>query len=106
MIQFIKDSVREIQHVVWPTRKETQKYFLLVLVILIIFGSYLFIFSNIFSTIVFGIKDMVTWSSSVNTEAIDTWFLDDLSITTSSGETIEVSDDLVSDEAEVLESAE
>jgi len=49
---------------------------------------------------------MVTWSSSVNTEAIDTWFLDDLSITTSSGETIEVSDDLVSDEAEVLESAE
>jgi len=38
----------------------SQKFFLLVLAILIAFGTYLFIFSNIFSTIVFGIKDMVT----------------------------------------------
>lgn len=103
MIQFIKDSVREIKHVVWPTRKETQKFFMLVIAILIVFGTYLFIASNIFSTIVFGIKDMISPSSSVNTEAVDTWFLDDISITTNSGETIEVTEDIVSDEAVTIE---
>lgn len=90
MLQFIKDSIREIKHVVWPTRKETQKYFLLVLAILIAFGTYLFLFSNLFSTIVFGIKDMVTGSATVNTEVVDTSFLDELEVTTGSGETINV----------------
>jgi preprotein translocase SecE subunit len=37
MIQFIKDSVRELSHVVWPTREETRNFFLVVLVILIAF---------------------------------------------------------------------
>lgn len=91
MIRFFKDSVREIKHVVWPTRKETQKYFLLVLAILVAFGTYLFIFSNIFSTVVFGLKDMISGSSSVNTESVDTSFLDDVSVTTASGETITAS---------------
>jgi len=37
MTNFIKDSVRELKHVVWPTRAETKAYFVTVLVVLILF---------------------------------------------------------------------
>lgn len=57
MINFVKDSLREIKHVVWPTKAETRKYFLVVLSVLVIFGIYLFIFSNIFSYVMFFLKD-------------------------------------------------
>jgi len=92
MIQFIKDSVRELKHVVWPTKKETGNFFILVLTILTLFWIYLFIFSNVFSTIVFGLKDLVRGESISNTEAVDTSFLDDISIT-SSGETLDVAEE-------------
>ena len=49
MIQFFKDSIRELKHVVWPTREETRNFFLVVMVILISFGLYLFIASTVFS---------------------------------------------------------
>ncbi|MCH8518379.1 preprotein translocase subunit SecE [Candidatus Gracilibacteria bacterium] len=58
MIRFIKDSIRELKHVVWPTRKETQKFFGLVLALIIVFGIYLFIFSHIFSESLFSLKNM------------------------------------------------
>nr|MDD3720570.1 preprotein translocase subunit SecE [Candidatus Gracilibacteria bacterium] len=48
MIKFIKDSLRELKHVVWPTRDDTMKYFFIVLGFIVFFGLYLFIFSNIF----------------------------------------------------------
>ena len=59
MIKFVKESLREFKHVVWPTREETRNYFIVVLAILIFFGLYLFVASNIFSEILFGIKDLV-----------------------------------------------
>jgi len=49
MIKYIKDSIRELKHVVWPTRKETNNYFLPVVLVLIAFGLYLFIASTIFT---------------------------------------------------------
>ncbi len=58
MLQFFKDSLRELQHVVWPTRKETQNYFVLVLMVLVFFGLYLFLFSNMFSQLIFGLKSL------------------------------------------------
>lgn len=66
MLQFFKDSIRELKHVVWPTRKETQKYFLLVLAMLVFFGFYLFVFSNIFSELIFGLKGAFTPEASVS----------------------------------------
>ncbi len=59
MIQFFKDSFRELSHVVWPTRKETRVYFSIVMVILIIFGIYLFIASTIFSEILLYLKWLI-----------------------------------------------
>ncbi len=65
MLQFIKDAVRELRHVVWPTKKETQKFFWLTLLLLIVFGIYLFVFSQIFSETLFALKEIFwTWQST------------------------------------------
>ena len=59
MIQFIKDSVREIKHVVWPTKAETKKYFFIVISVLILFGLYLFIANAAFTSTVLFLKDLI-----------------------------------------------
>jgi preprotein translocase SecE subunit len=59
MFDFFKSSVRELRHVVWPTRIETKKFFIIVLVVLILFGLYLFIASSIFSKTLFGLRALV-----------------------------------------------
>lgn len=80
MIQFLKDSLREMKHVVWPTRKETTQHFYLVVLLLALFGAYLFVFSNIFSNIMFALKDMfgskgtTNVSSSLSDEEIEALF--------------------------------
>ena len=59
MIQFFKDSFRELSHVVWPTREETRMYFLIVLIVLIVFWIYLFIASTIFSETLLYLKWLI-----------------------------------------------
>ncbi len=59
MIQFIKDSSRELKHVVWPTRAETKNYFVIVLVILILFWLYLFLANTVFSEWLLFLKNLV-----------------------------------------------
>ncbi len=59
MIQFLKDSFRELSHVVWPTREETRAFFLVVLIILITFWLYLFIASTFFSEWMLYLKSVV-----------------------------------------------
>lgn len=97
MIKFVKGAIREFRHVVWPTRKETQKFFGLVLAMLVAFGVYLFIASNIFSEIIFGLKDIlgtgteITGQSWLTDEEIDALFSNEVQIeaTTGSGEQIQ-----------------
>ena len=60
MIQFFKDSFRELNHVVWPTREETRNFFIIVLVILIVFGIYLFAASTIFSEAMLYLKWLIS----------------------------------------------
>ena len=59
MIQFFKDSIREMKHVVWPTREETKKFFTIVITVLVLFGVYLFVASSIFSEILYKLKELV-----------------------------------------------
>lgn len=49
MIQFFKASIRELKHVVWPTREETKSFFIIVLIVLILLWIYLFLANSIFS---------------------------------------------------------
>lgn len=59
MIQFFKDSFRELKHVVWPTREETVKYFVVVLTILVIFWLYLLAAEISFTQILKFIKESI-----------------------------------------------
>lgn len=59
MITFLKDSIREIKHVVWPTKAETKKYFLIVISVLVTFGLYLFAASTAFSSAILYLKDLL-----------------------------------------------
>lgn len=57
-MSFIKDSFRELRHVVWPTKKETINYFFIVVTTLILFGLYLLIAGNVFSEVLFFLKGL------------------------------------------------
>lgn len=59
MITFIKDSVRELKHVVWPTRKETTHFFIVVVIILVLFGLYLALADTIFREPLFKLRDLI-----------------------------------------------
>ena len=60
MIQFFKDSTRELKHVVWPTREETKNYFVVVMIILILFWLYLFIANTAFSEAMLYLRQIVS----------------------------------------------
>lgn len=94
-MKFIKDSIRELRHVVWPTAEETRKYFIVVVLALILFWIYLFIFSTIFSETLLAIKNFVnptvtsqeTVSISTGNVEISTGLVEEVSTgsTTSTG---------------------
>ena len=65
MIKYIKDSFRELKHVVWPTREETKNYFITVVSILVLFGVYLFIASTVFTEWLFALKNLVNPKSTI-----------------------------------------
>ena len=58
IMDFIKDSFRELKHVVWPTKEETIKYFIIVLITLILFGLYLTIANYVFTEWLFGLQSI------------------------------------------------
>ena len=102
-MKFFKDSIREIKHVVWPTRKETRTYFIIVLTVLILFGIYLFIFSTIFSEGLLYLKKLVSGESNYSIN-IDPEQLG-LEILTWEVETIETwVNEVVEEETEVVSS--
>jgi len=70
MIKYIKDSIRELKHVVWPTREETNNYFITVVLVLLAFGIYLFIASTVFTKSLFGLKGIVDNKSTIETNTV------------------------------------
>lgn len=60
MIKFFKDSARELKHVVWPTKAETTKYFIVVVITLILFWVYLMIADIAFKWIIEFLKNAIT----------------------------------------------
>jgi preprotein translocase SecE subunit len=60
MFKFFKNSFREIKHVVWPTRKETSNYLTIVLTVLILFWTYLFLASTLFSEVLLYLKNLMS----------------------------------------------
>ncbi|MCD5380463.1 preprotein translocase subunit SecE [Candidatus Gracilibacteria bacterium] len=100
MINFFKDSLRELKHVVWPTREETRNYFFIVVITLILFGLYLFAVSTVFTEALFALKDAVGGTSTTETTIDPSAFIDTLETPTVEVSGVEVSTDN-SDIAEV-----
>ncbi len=71
MINFFKDSLRELKHVVWPTRDETRNYFFIVVITLILFWLYLFAVSTIFTEGLFALKKVVGGGNNSAETTID-----------------------------------
>lgn len=59
MFKFIKESLKELEHVVWPTNKETTAYFKIVVSVIVIFGLFLFAVGTFMSFGLYAIKDIV-----------------------------------------------
>lgn len=59
MINFLKESIKEFEHVVWPTQSETKKYFLIVTWIIVSLTVFLFIVSSLLSAGLFFAKDTI-----------------------------------------------
>lgn len=88
MINFFSQSIRELAHVVWPSRVETRRYFLLVIAILIAFGVYLYIVSFIFSKTNLALRSVVKSEfSSLQKPPVGPEYINDVSFFTGALET-------------------
>lgn len=59
MLRFLRESVKEFDHVVWPTRRETVRYFTIVLGTITVFTVFLFIVGSFFSTSLFSLHEII-----------------------------------------------
>ncbi len=57
-MKFFKDSVRELKHVVWPTKKETINYFVIIVTIFIIFWAYILVSDEVIKQWITAIKQI------------------------------------------------
>lgn len=59
MANFIKDSMAELEHVVWPTHIETKKFFQAVVGIIAAMALFTYLLTVIFSNGLFGLRAMI-----------------------------------------------
>jgi len=97
MLNFFKDSIRDLKHVVWPTKAETQKYFIVVVGMLVFFWLYLFMANTIFSEILFTTKNILSgwninstsWAAfDPNSITVGTWSTEESSSWTANSWTV------------------
>ena len=64
-VSFIKESMKEFDHIVWPTSEETEKYFVTVVSMITVLTVFLFIVGTLFSVGLFTAKKQLVPVSSV-----------------------------------------
>ncbi len=64
MLRFFRESIKEFDHVVWPTRRETVRYFTVVVSTIVVFSIFLFVVGTAFSTSLFSLREMVSPTAS------------------------------------------
>lgn len=67
MLRFLRESVKEFDHVVWPTRRETVRYFSITVSTIVVFAVFLFVVGTSFSTSLFAVRDVVSPVNSTST---------------------------------------
>ena len=71
MIQDIKNAFAELEHVVWPTKRETQSYFKIVVTFIVVTTFVLFVVGYVFGELIFGAKSILIGGSGTNTELLN-----------------------------------
>lgn len=59
MFKFLKESMKEFDHVVWPTNKEAKKYFTIVVSFIVTFTILIYVVWTFFSFVLFYAKDTI-----------------------------------------------
>jgi len=67
MLKFLRESIKEFDHVVWPTRAETKKYLSIVLSIIVALTVILFVLGSVFTTSLFALRDAIVPPQAAST---------------------------------------
>lgn len=68
MFKFFKESIKEFEHVVWPTKNETRKYFSIVVWLIVCLTLFIFVISSVFSAWLFYAKNAIHPSSAISSQ--------------------------------------
>lgn len=68
-MSFIKESMKEFDHIVWPTPAETKKYFVTVVSMITLLTVFLFVIGTAFSVGLFAVKKQIVPAPSATPAA-------------------------------------
>lgn len=68
-MSFIKDSMKEFDHIVWPTASETKKYFVTVVSMIVVLTILLFLVGTALSSALFSLKSQLGSTAPTTTTA-------------------------------------
>ncbi len=90
MANFIKESLAELEHVVWPTHIETKKFFQAVVGIIAAMTVFTYILTLIFSNGLFSLRGWIHAPKAADLSGSPVIQAQPLEVTTESGEKIQV----------------
>lgn len=70
-MSFIKESMKEFDHIVWPTSEETKKYFVTVVAMITVLTVFLFLVGTTFSMGLFAAKKQLVPANSGTSTATE-----------------------------------
>ncbi len=89
MANFIKESMAELEHVVWPTHIETKKFFQAVVGIIVAMSVFTYVLTVLFSNSIFGIRNLIHTPAAADLSGSPV-INQPMTITTADGQQLEV----------------
>jgi preprotein translocase SecE subunit len=90
MANFFKESIAELEHVVWPTHIETKNFFKVVVAIIVGMTIFTYLLTLLFSNSLFGLRTWMHTSPTADLSGSPTVSGEIQTITTEWGQTIQV----------------
>lgn len=90
MANFVKESLTELEHVVWPTHIETKKFFQAVVGIIAAMTLFTYFLTLIFSNGLFSLREWIHTAPAADLSGSPVIQAQPLEVTTDSGEKIQV----------------
>lgn len=90
MANFLKESLAELEHVVWPTHIETKKFFQAVVGIITAMTIFTYILTLLFSNGLFSLREWIHAPKAADLSGSPVIQTQPMEITTESGEKLQV----------------